>query len=202
MRSHPVFGFIRPFQRSGRAFTLAELLIALTILGVIAIFTIPKILQSQSQDKFNSLTKETAGMITGAYDAYKRVNTADTSTKGSSLTPYMNYVSVDTTSTVDYSPNQGSATISCASPALCLRLHNGGVLYVWDTWFPVAANNALVWFTLDPDGVQTGKADSVDMALYFNDRITSNSGVSPGSQDRWGSIAGPSPANDPQWLRW
>ena len=43
-----------------QGFTLAELLIALTILGVIAIFTIPKVLQSQQDTRYSAAAKEVA----------------------------------------------------------------------------------------------------------------------------------------------
>ena len=54
-----------------KGFTLAELLIALAILGVIATFTIPKILDSGSSSKHNAIVKEAAGMISGAFQVYK-----------------------------------------------------------------------------------------------------------------------------------
>ena len=44
-------------------FTLVELLIALAILGTIATFTIPKVLQTQQDGKFKSIGKEAAGFV-------------------------------------------------------------------------------------------------------------------------------------------
>lgn len=44
-------------------FTLAELLIALAILGVIATFTIPKVLHSQENDKKKAVIRETIGAL-------------------------------------------------------------------------------------------------------------------------------------------
>lgn len=46
-------------------FTLAELLIALAILGVIATFSIPKILAAQDSQKKKALFRETVGAISG-----------------------------------------------------------------------------------------------------------------------------------------
>lgn len=48
-------------NRTQSGFTLAELLIALTILGVIATFTIPKILTAQQASTYNAIAKETMG---------------------------------------------------------------------------------------------------------------------------------------------
>lgn len=46
-----------------KAFTLAELLIALAILGVIATFTIPKVLTANQNGTFKAIGKETAAML-------------------------------------------------------------------------------------------------------------------------------------------
>lgn len=46
---------------SVRAFTLAEVLIALVLLGVVAAFTIPKVLQNSNNQKRNAVIKETVG---------------------------------------------------------------------------------------------------------------------------------------------
>jgi Tfp pilus assembly protein FimT len=51
-------------------FTLAELFIALGILGMIATFTIPKVLQTQQGNQYRSAAKETAAMVSEAYAAY------------------------------------------------------------------------------------------------------------------------------------
>lgn len=53
-------------MRSG--FTLAELLIALTILGVIAVFTIPKILQAQQDSRNKAVLRETYGALSSIYE--------------------------------------------------------------------------------------------------------------------------------------
>lgn len=50
-------------RRDYKGFTLAELLIALAILGVIATFTIPKILQAQQNQKKQAILKETISIV-------------------------------------------------------------------------------------------------------------------------------------------
>lgn len=50
-----------------RGFTLAELLIALAILGVIAAFSIPKVLSAQQNQTYNAIAKEAAA----TYQNYK-----------------------------------------------------------------------------------------------------------------------------------
>ncbi len=51
-------------------FTLAELLIALAILGVIATFSIPKILNAQQNQQKNAIFKESIGAISAAVYNY------------------------------------------------------------------------------------------------------------------------------------
>lgn len=53
-------------KKPQKAFTLAELLIALGILGVIATFTIPKVLQSQTDARFKVSAKEAVGVVSTA----------------------------------------------------------------------------------------------------------------------------------------
>ncbi len=54
---------MRMFRKSCTAFTLAELLIALALLGVIATFTIPKIMQSQQNERRKAVFRETFGAL-------------------------------------------------------------------------------------------------------------------------------------------
>lgn len=106
-------------------FTLAELLISLAILGVIATFTIPKVLNSSQDQTAQSIAKEAAGMIAEAYQTYKIENTVDASFGIWDLTPYINYVSITTTTQVQVPPN-GGVTNCDLMP--CLKMHNGSTI--------------------------------------------------------------------------
>jgi prepilin-type N-terminal cleavage/methylation domain-containing protein len=53
------------------AFTLSELLVSLSILGLIAAFAVPKVLTAVSNHATKSTGKEAIGMITAAYDSLK-----------------------------------------------------------------------------------------------------------------------------------
>jgi prepilin-type N-terminal cleavage/methylation domain-containing protein len=53
-------------RRCFKGFTLAELLIALAILGIIATFVIPKIISSQQSGKKQAIFKETIGALSEA----------------------------------------------------------------------------------------------------------------------------------------
>jgi prepilin-type N-terminal cleavage/methylation domain-containing protein len=116
-------------SNSRQGFTLAELLIALAILGVIATFTIPKVLQAQQDNKFKAIAKEAAASISGAYEAYRQNNTPSGATRFRDLTPYLNYAAVDTSGANMVDDLQTSGTVVCNNAGTnCLRLHNGAVI--------------------------------------------------------------------------
>lgn len=135
-------------------FTLAELLIAVAILGVIAAFTIPKVLQSQQNEKYKARAKEGAAMVATAYQLLLQ-NGGNPTTQGmDSLTPYMNYIKADSNSTVDYPQTLSSVVCGSTSYNKCLLLSNGSILRygtsALDTWGGTNTTNAL-WFDIDPD---------------------------------------------------
>ena len=197
-------------RHSQSAFTLAELLIALAILGVIATFTIPKILDSGSDSKFNAIGKETAAMVSGAYQSYKLNNAASGSTSFQDLTPYMNYVKVDTTTTIDDTYN-GTTQNCFAASRSCILLHNGALLYhrtgVTDQFGDTSSTSSIL-FEIDPDGrvTSTGAAGtagkSVQIAMYFNGRVTTIGNIEPNTYYGGGGAINPLPANDPPWFNW
>lgn len=76
-------------------FTLAELLISLMILGLIATFTIPKILITQQTLRFNAVAKEDISAISAALTQAQYMGTLTTNTTIGDITQYLNYVSLD-----------------------------------------------------------------------------------------------------------
>lgn len=188
-------------------FTLAELLIALAILGVIATFTIPKILSSQQNGKDIATAKEVAATITGAYQQAKLAGIVTSTTKPSDLTPYINYIGLDTSGTlIDAPPSADSSTCNSSNP--CITLHNGGAL-----WFNDARNfggtstlNAIE-FRFDPDSANntTSTADgplkAVQFTLYYNGAITTRGQVKSGTSNSGGGFSA-NPALDPSWFSW
>ncbi|HEY9745314.1 MAG TPA: type II secretion system protein, partial [Oculatellaceae cyanobacterium] len=156
-------------------FTLAELLIALTILGVIATFTIPKVLFSQQNGKWNAAAKEAAAAISEAYSAYKLEHTPDENTSSADLAQYFNYVRLETGAyEVDHVTGQNSLDCATAVPG-CLMLHNGGVLFPGGSRFGGTNPTNYIHFHFDPDGQYsgspTGPGKAISILLYYNGRV-------------------------------
>ncbi|WP_303675201.1 type II secretion system protein [Vampirovibrio chlorellavorus] len=187
--------------RTLTGFTLAELLISLAILGVIATFTIPKILSTQQDARNSAIAKEAAAMISEAYQRYSATNQVTASTKVGDLTPYMNYVSTGNTAVIN--ANGGApvgASVSCSLfGGQCLLLHNGARLLVVPT-ISFAGTDALnaLWFHLDPDGT-ANNTNAVVFFLYYNGRIKSYSTIDPNTVSSDGVR---SADVDPSWFSW
>ncbi len=184
-------------EKYSSGFTLAELLIALAILGVIATFTIPKILTSQQNAENAAKTKEAIATVSGAYQLAQSAGTVSSATKSADLTPYINYVSVDAASTID---GTATATVSCATRT-CLRLHNGGTLGLLNNEsFSGTGTTNGVWFVFDPDGT-ANSSKGVGFFLFYNGRLSSFG--SAGSCPTQSSIATYAVCqSDASWFSW
>lgn len=184
-------------QSSRKGFTLAELLISLAILGVIATFTIPKILSAQQNAADSAKAKEAMATISAAYQAYQQNNVVTASTTSEILIPYMNYVARDTTSPIDNVPT--NAPDSCTSK-VCLKLHNGAMLarQPSESFNGTGATNGW-WFLLDPDGIQNSSKPSVGFYLYYNGRITTH-GKCSGNVDSSVFSYPCNPVYEPSWF--
>lgn len=186
-------------------FTLAELLIALAVLGVIATFTIPKTLISQQNSKKSIAAKEVAAAVAQAWIDYKRNNPTTGSTKLTVLGQYLNYIKTYTWG------NHGDAAIgegalSCSSGTPCYQFANGAVLQLhdWQSFGGTASTNA-VGFNVDPDGnysgSTTGSGKGVEFSLYYSGRLATWGTVSPGTRFSGGNYPA-CPACDPSWFSW
>lgn len=188
------------------AFTLAELLIALSILGLIATFTIPKVLQSQQNGAWNSESKEMAGSLAGAYTALQAAGNLTTNTGSTDFMQYLNYVKADSSGILIDGKN-GFATRTCDATFPCLFMHNGGILQLHPSKFNGSTTTNYVTFFFDPDarvtdGTTNGPGKSVEIMLFYNGKLTSagkavgpicNSFVCPYT---------PASTDDPSWFNW
>jgi prepilin-type N-terminal cleavage/methylation domain-containing protein len=110
-------------------FTLAELLIALAILGVIATFTIPKVLNSQQADKKKAVIRETIGALNDiTYQAVMKRDGLDDDTFYSYFESRLNYVKVCPNNVATEGCWPQAFTTPNTSDYQGFKLHNGASL--------------------------------------------------------------------------
>ncbi|MGE0200735.1 MAG: type II secretion system protein [Candidatus Melainabacteria bacterium] len=183
-------------------FTLAELLIALAIMGVIITMVIPKVLTAQG-NRYSAVGSEMAATVSGAVNVYRRESALGADTTMADLAQYMNYVTVDATSIID--DIEGNTSLDC-SAATCLRFVNDGVLYFDPTvsFGGTETTNAL-WMVVDPDGRYCGSTNcagkSMEYFVYYNSRVTTLQNITPGTVSS-DATRNPVANADPAWSPW
>jgi prepilin-type N-terminal cleavage/methylation domain-containing protein len=199
-----------PFARK-QGFTLAELLIALAILGVIATFTIPKILSSTGTAQFKAVAKETAGTLATALQDYSVDNAITTGTLASSLLANVNYVAQNTNAPITGTTGTG-LPVACSGTVICLQLHNGAILQyeAAATFNGVTATNYIP-INLDPDGTKSqNTTDILSFRLYYNGKLTvATNDTAPNDEQPAGTGVGSTSASPlaegpstPDWFTW
>ncbi len=191
---------------STHGFSLAELLLSLLILAVIATFTIPKIISSQRNGSYLAGAKEAATTVGQALYLYRFSTSYATTGTWTNVTPYLNYVKVDTTTVIDGSPNDGIGTTQCGDAGgSCYKLNNGSMLKLWD--WGACGNlddiNDYEFFLYDPDGRSTSQEDSVWFVANLKGRVKPWSELSNTESvcDLVGTYPG-DPSYNPSWFSW
>jgi type II secretory pathway pseudopilin PulG len=179
-------------------FTLSELLLTLLIIAEIATFTIPKVLITQQNQKFNAIAKEAAGSIAQAFQLYQVQNSVSASTSPGDLTPYMNYLTLDTATTVD--DVRWSGTVSCSNAAAkCIKLHNGAILWYWNylSFGGTSTTNAF-FYHLDPDGASSSNI-AINFYIYTNGKVRSEGEIDANTGVGGAGLKNPNAGINPDW---
>ena len=199
-----------PYQNPAKpAFSLTEVLIALALMGVLAAMTIPKVLVSQQKSTYNPKVKEAVFMVQSAYTDYQMENTPGSTTTFGNLTPYINYVKVNSTATIDDAGSVSGCggtvpSVSCATAGkTCIVLPNGTILYYTTaTQFNNTASTNALSFIVDPDGKYSNDG-SAWIFLYFNSNTKSVGHISANtSNSSPSSPFNPNTVADPDWFEW
>lgn len=208
--------FKHHLKKDVSGFTIVELLIALTIMGAIAAFTIPKVVNGINSNDYKYRVQMAAAMISTAYNKAQMDNAITITTKPSDLTPYMSYVKYSTTGSIDSNYNM-TGSYSCSTTYPCVTLHNGTVIrfYDPDPFGSLTTPSYAIIFQVDADGVLTssgttdGPSKSTELYLYAtNGRVVDRSiidnktycGASGGDAT---CTSGRAPGNyTPTWFSW
>ncbi len=184
-------------------FTLAELLSALAILGVIATFTIPKVLNASSNGQFNALGKEAIASLSQIHMVSQLNGDLASTTTGNDILNTLNYIKTTTTGTLDQ--YQGQSSIGCTVTLPCYFLANGGAYRAANESFGGTGNLNALRFWFDPDGEYsgstTGPGKSVQIVLYYNGRIRTRGTIEANTITSSVTMQ-PEVTADPTWLVW
>lgn len=196
-------------KHSFKGFSLTEILIAMGIVALIAIFTVPKVLNTTKNsdvENWRRSVKQAASEVESAYSQYRLNNrTVATSTTLADITPYLNYISRDSVSQFDGTPCDG--TLSCSSGSLdCYRLKNGSLIQLYNNrnFAGTSITNGLN-FKVDPDGKVTGgtgdDGKAVNIYMYYNGRMKTRGQIDNNTTNSSGSVNA-NASCDPNWFNW
>jgi prepilin-type N-terminal cleavage/methylation domain-containing protein len=194
------------FKNKWQGFNLAELLIALAILALISAFTIPKILIAQQNERYKATAKEDIAAVSAALQLLKAQGSSSAATKWADITPYMNYVSIDTSgSLIDAVP--GQTTYTCGSSRPCMRMHNGSTVN-YRTAISFGGTNYInaMHLHIDPDsqvtdGTTNGPGKSVAIFFYYDGKVMDEGNIVTNTTNNSTTYAA-TPANVPDWFSW
>jgi prepilin-type N-terminal cleavage/methylation domain-containing protein len=189
-------------HNAAKGFTLSELLIALAILGLIATFTIPKVLTSVGEKGNLNVAKEVLSSITSAYDVIRSESNGygATTINGADILNKMNFVQVFST---DVSwPLAATGHVDCVAATPCYQLHSGAVIQTTAADTFATQTLGTIAFNIYPDGGKTTASPAPLTALLTNDgRLITGTNLVFGT-NTYTVAGGFAAAALPTWFAW
>ncbi len=168
-------------------FTLAELLVSLGVIGIIAALAIPKILTASNDSVSNAKVHKATQAVVNGYEKWKQNNGDSLGMTGADLMTFVNYSSLITDGRiVDIHPGSGnftcSTTLTTTSGNLagpCYQMQDGSMVYFMGHTGVAftASDTSVLYFAVDPDAIESGSntQDNSGIAtaffLYKNGRL-------------------------------
>jgi prepilin-type N-terminal cleavage/methylation domain-containing protein len=151
------------------AFTLVELLVVLSVLGIITAFTIPKLLYTGQNKAYKSIYLETESVLSQAFQQAQQVSPVINASSALNLIPYINSVQIYSSGYID----AGSFSWDC-SWGQCLKLQSGAVIAMTnDSTLGATTPNHFYTIIFDPDGKVSTPDNSYCIDVYANGRVAS-----------------------------
>jgi prepilin-type N-terminal cleavage/methylation domain-containing protein len=167
----------RPRSSVAGAFTLAELIIALIIVGIIATLTVAGVNKSPSNKKALAATQAAAMEVQSAYTRYLLDYELMPEATFATFLPYLASRTQPYTGTLNSDANGGSLTCGSGDFA-CAKLSNGAVIaYKTNLQFAQASASSTVDrcipVIIDPDGkfVDSYKSFAVYLVMEYGGRL-------------------------------
>ncbi|MFM7390654.1 MAG: type II secretion system protein [Vampirovibrionales bacterium] len=158
-----------------QGFTLSELLVSLAVLGLIAIFAVPKVLNAVGNSAMMSVTKESMAAMMDAYHGLGATQTTGAfaaSTRAALMVKRLNFVrSCPNLTATGEVGSTGECDFNTATGSCHILMHNGTVisLLLDDNFNDIAGNTGSVGFYIDPDG--SSDAHPGRFAISYDGRL-------------------------------
>jgi prepilin-type N-terminal cleavage/methylation domain-containing protein len=178
-------------------FSLAELLVAMGVLGIIATFSIPKVLTATQSKQKVAITREVLSSLAQARLLLQNEGKWTASTTAEQLATKMNFIRYHTAGLIDTPPANypWMPSHDCAAIG-CFEFHNGAKAMFYCDFAGTTAQDALA-FMLDTDGQYRNSGDSIWLVVYFDGKIRTEATINPNTRYCDGTY-NPSPT-DPDW---
>ncbi len=191
-------------------YTLAEMLITIGILGVMAAIAIP-LLFSDTTKRDNSIVKQAIAEVTSGMTQLKLDENLNTTSTFADLLPYIKYTRLANGGYIDANPSHSpgdpincpSTYCSCSyaadpSGTNCMVLSSGAVvMFDRNAKFNGSGANNAIPFLVDMDGKRLSTPNSAMLWLYYDGTVNSRGkGTAVNSAGTFNANG----AMDPPWL--